>query len=242
MPLYQYQHSTITRLEMRLRYYLKGNVSLIITDNSRSIIYAKQLDHAYTIRLHHMFLEANEDVIRALAHYLSGKHRQNNKSLNQFIKANEWKIIKPLKYAKTRKVKIRVQGDYFNLLNSFRALNHKYFNNCIDCSISWGPVRKTPIRKGPFQKKTKQKSVRLGSYSFRTLTIRINPLLDKPFVPQYVIDSIIYHEMLHHYLGGQEKNGRRLSHHPSFKAAEKRFSHHIQAKLWIEKNLLKLLR
>jgi predicted SprT family Zn-dependent metalloprotease len=231
MPLYRFHDPEITRLETRLQSHLKTPLSLIITDNSRSIIYAKRQNHQYTVRLHHMFLGVDKTIIKALAQYISGKHKNSNRYLNEFIKANDWKIKKP-EQSKPRNVIIRVQGEHFNLQSSFQDLNKKYFNNQIDCLILWGPPRK----------KAKKKSIRLGSYSFKTSIIRINPALDKPFVPQYVLDSIVYHEMLHHHLGEQERNGRHLSHHHFFKMAEQKFVYYKEAKLWIKMNLIKLLR
>jgi len=179
-----------------------------------------------------MFLDADKTVIKALARYIASRNRHDNKSLNEFIKKNEWKIKRIPVRSKPNHPTIRVQGEYFNLQKSFQRLNKKYFNDQIDCLITWGPRRK----------RARRKYIRLGSYSFKTSTIRINPALDKHFIPGYVIDSIVFHEMLHHFLGNQKKDGRRLSHHPSFKRAEQQFSHFNDAKLWIKRNLNKLLK
>lgn len=231
MPLYKCDESEIARLEKRLTSYLKSATSIIITDNTRSIIHVRRRDHAYYIRLHHMFLDADKTTLKALAQYISGKPKRARKQLNAFIKEYEWKIKKRPIPPKPTKTKIRVQGKFFNLLHAFVDLNQKYFANKIDCAIMWGPLRK----------RVRQKSVQLGSYSFRTSTIRINPLLDRSFVPQYVVDSIIYHEMVHHLVGSRENNGRNISHDQSFKTLEQRFIHANKAKLWIQKNLSRLL-
>ena len=232
MHLYEYHDSKITCIETRLASFLKTHVSVTITDNTRSIIYSKWEKRAYRIRLHHMFLDADESTLKALAYYISGKRKDTHKRLDGFIQEHKWKIRKKPESSHPRKVPIRVQGQYFNLANAFNELNQTYFENKIECSIMWGNA----------YKRARQRSVRLGSYSYKTSTIRINPLLDRPFVPQYVIDSIIHHEMLHHLLGSREKNGRHMSHHCTFKHMEKRFIHHGQAKQWIDKNLSRLLK
>ncbi len=232
MPSYKCTESEIARLEKRLASYLESVPSIIITDNTRSIIHVKWRDRAYCVRLHHMFLDADETTLKVLAQYITGKYKRTRKQLNTFIKEHDWKIRKRPIPSKQTKTEIRVQGEFFDLRNAFKNLNQKYFDDKIDCSIMWGPLRK----------RARQKYVRLGSYSFRTSTIRINPLLDRAFVPEYVVDSIIYHEMVHHMLGSKENNGRLMSHDHAFKTLEQRFIHAHKAKLWIQQNLSRLLK
>jgi hypothetical protein len=69
----------------------------------------------------------------------------------------------------------------------------------------------------------------------------IHPVLDSPAVPDYVIEDVLYHEMLHHELGMVRSNGRCLSHHRMFKAKEKSFPHSARAQEWIQKNISWLL-
>ena len=123
------------------------------------------------------------------------------------------------------------QGKVFNLLDSFERLNSTYFNGNVECHITWGYRRK----------KKKQKSIRLGSYSSKTSIIRINPALDRDWVPQYVHDSIIYHEILHHILGNKRNNGRNHYHFKAFKIKEQEFLYYEKAKIWIKNNLPRLL-
>lgn len=126
-----------------------------------------------------------------------------------------------------RRTRITHQGRHFNLMDSFQTLNYRYFEGRIDCRITWGRrVRRTRFR-----------SVRLGSYSSVAGIIRINPMLDREYVPLYVIESIIYHEMLHSLLGFRYVDGRRLSHYAEFRSLEKGYLHWREAKAWIKKNL-----
>ena len=41
-----------------------------------------------------------------------------------------------------------------------------------------------------------------GSYDPVLALIRIHPVLDRRDVPRYFLESVVYHEMLHHHLGG----------------------------------------
>jgi predicted SprT family Zn-dependent metalloprotease len=132
----------------------------------------------------------------------------------------------------TTKAGFNPETGWENLEACYRRVNDKYFAGRLDCPICWSRHR---THRG-------QKSVRLGSYSPRTGIIRINPVLVNPMVPLYVVEEVIYHEMLHHHLGVKTCNGKRLCHHGTFKEMERQFSQREKARLWIKKNLARLLR
>jgi hypothetical protein len=58
-----------------------------------------------------------------------------------------------------------------------------------------------PVRWGQQITRKKRRSIRLGSYNHHTTEVRIHPILNKPGVPTFFIQSVIYHEYLHHVLG-----------------------------------------
>lgn len=213
-------------MEHRLKSILNAPAVITVTDNTRSMISVRRRDHAYHVRLHHIFLGADDGILKALAEYISGNSRRSLGIIRDFIREHSFKIRQKAPSA-ARKARITHQGRYFNLLDSFARLNDLYFGGGIDCSITWGKrIRHNRCR-----------SIRLGSYSPSADMIRIHPMLDREFVPQYVIDSITYHEMLHRFLGFKYVERRRLSHYAEFKEMERRFIHQDKAKLWIKKNL-----
>lgn len=79
----------------------------------------------------------------------------------------------------------------------------------------------------------KRRSIRLGSYDRPSATIRIHPFLNTPAVPRFFIQSILYHEMLHHMLGP--------AHDRRFHRQERRFRFHREAREWLRRNLGMLL-
>ncbi|MFC1863508.1 SprT-like domain-containing protein [Thermodesulfobacteriota bacterium] len=219
------------KMEKRLETLLDAPASIIITDNTRSMISVNRKNNTYTVRLHHMFIDANTKILEALADFISGKSKKAGNHLKRFIRGNNNKIRIKTDSKIKKKIKILHQGKSFNLLETFERLNTEYFNKEIKCQITWG-YRRT---------RKKQRSVRLGSYSSRTSIIRINPILDRDWVPQYVLESIVYHEMLHHLLGQERSNGRNLSHFSAFKEMEQKFRYYSKAKLWIKNNMDLLL-
>ena len=73
--------------------------------------------------------------------------------------------------------------------------------------------------------------------------IRIHPVLDREDVPPYFLESVVYHEMLHHHLGGvPDRAGRTVYHSRAFRQAEARYLWHREALAWEKEHLPHLLR
>ena len=215
----------------RLRALLDTPLSLTLTDNRRSMIRVRWKNGSCVVRLHQMFLHAAEEVLRALAGFIRQPSPRHRRRLRAFIQNHEG-MIRPSKVpAKPRKPHLRPQGKHVDLRGYFQKLNESYFGGRNGCAITWG-TRKRGRR---------PRTIRLGSYCPEKRIIRIHPALDSPAVPAYVIEDVIYHEMLHHEFGMVRLNGRLLSHHKAFKAMEKAFPHSARAKEWIQKNLSWLL-
>ena len=216
-------------LEQTLESLLKAPVRLTVTDNRRAMVSGTRRDSAYHLRVHHMFLDADEEVMASLAGYLSGNRRSSRERLRVFFRENRRKIKSdpagPRKRGSPKEPSLHLE-------ESYKKINDTYFDGQVDCSICWS--RRRP-RRG-------QKSIRLGSYSPRTGVIRINAILNNDRVPFYVMEDVIYHEMLHHHLGTKTLNGKRLSHHARFREMEKRFPERERARLWLQRNLSRLLR
>ncbi len=90
-----------------------------------------------------------------------------------------------------------------------------------------------PVRWGQQISRKRRRSIRLGSYNHHTAEVRIHPMLNAPNVPAFFIQSVIYHEYLHHVLGPH--HNRRFHQH------ERRFRYHRESQEWIRRNLFRLL-
>ena len=218
-------------MESRLRELLEIPVSLTLTDNTRSMITVRWKNGSCVVRLHQMFLDAAEDVLRVLAAFIRRPSVRQKSFLKTFIKNHEGKIRAAGIPSKPRNSRPHPEGTHVDLGGFFQRLNQIYFGGRNGCAITWG-TRKRGRR---------PRSIRLGTYCPDKRIIRIHPVLDSPTVPAYVIEDVIYHEMLHHELGMVRVNGRILSHHRAFKAMEKAFPHSARAREWIQKNLSWLL-
>ena len=218
-------------MEARLRELLNIPLSLTITDNTKSMITVRWRNGACAVRLHQMFLDAAEDMMRVLAAFIRRPSVRQKSILRAFIRNHEGKIRADRGLAKPRNPRLHPEGKHVDLRGCFQRLNEIYFGGRNGCAITWG-TRKRGRR---------PRSIRLGTYCPDKRIIRIHPVLDSPTVPAYVIEDVIYHEMLHHELGMVRLNGRILSHHRAFKVMEKAFPHSARAREWIQTNLSRLL-
>jgi len=218
-------------MESRLKALLDIPLSLTITDNTRSMISVRWKNGACMVRLHQMFLDAAEDVLRALAAFIRRPSVRHKTLLRAFIRSHEGKIRPAETPVKPRSPRLRPEGKHVDLKDWFERLNTIYFEGRLGCAVTWG-TRKRGRR---------PRTIRLGSYCMDRRIIRIHPVLDSLAVPAYVIEDVLYHEMLHHELGMVRTNGRVLSHHRVFKAKEKAFPHSARAREWIRENLSWLL-
>jgi SprT-like family len=133
-----------------------------------------------------------------------------------------------------RQLNLRHEGKHFDLRSIFDRLNRRYFRGRLrGYKVIWGRRRKHRP-KDYFTFGTIQEDDRV---------IRINPLLDQPFVPLWFLQYILYHEMLHSVVPDEiVSGGRRRVHTDEFNRREQKFRGYRRARRWEEENLARFLR
>ena len=127
-----------------------------------------------------------------------------------------------------RKVVTHPRGDVYDLDEIFDNLNFWYFRERLQKPIlSWSARRTYRI---------------LGHHDSTHDMIVVSRSLDSADVPRFVVEYIVFHEMLHIHHPTVHHNGRRFNHTPVFRRDEKKFKHYRDAELWIEQNVRKLKR
>ncbi len=211
----------LTRDENYLKAYFEKSISKVIslkiTDNSTSMLSVKTGRSNVSVRLHRIFLNAGDAVIKEIALLIKNR-KIKTPLIKDFIKQNR----DFLKERPPKKLNMKTQGKFYNLLDIYGSINKEYFKGMVSATITWGA--KSP--RYAVRKRT------LGSYSSHTNTIRINPILDKKTVPRYFVEFIVYHEMLHADMGVESKNGRRSVHSKEFKRRERLLRDYERAVAW----------
>lgn len=216
-------------LAWRLSADLGMPVRLAVTDNRSTMVSFRRGANVLQLRLHHMFLDAPEPVVRAVADYAGRGHRGAGGVLDDYIRGQQPRIRQ---FRRETDAELNPQGRCFDLQVLFESVNRTYFQGGIQARIGWG--RMPPRRR--------RKSIRLGVYDHQTREIRIHPALDRPEVPAFFVEFIVFHEMLHQLFPSTGRGGRRVHHPRAFRDREKGFPHYAAALRWERENLSVLLR
>ena len=106
-------------------------------------------------------------------------------------------------------------GLYHDLDASFQRVNRAYFHAGMSRPrLTWS--RTLTSRK-------------FGHYDHVRDTVMVSASLDRTGVPAYVVDFIVYHELLHKRFGIAWYNGRAMAHTPAFRQAERLFRHYAES-------------
>jgi len=180
------------------------------------------------VRVSDLFIDAPQNVIHALALILLAKlyRRKLTSEVHQtyrgFILSAD--IQERARIARSARGRIQPGkgpfGRYVNLNASFDRLNDQYFHGSLNKpKITWseGRSRRT-----------------LGRYDSTQQCIFISRIFDTPRMPEFVVDYVMFHEMLHVKHQSHIQGCRILVHTPEFHADEKRFSEYQNARQWLK--------
>ena len=133
-----------------------------------------------------------------------------------------------------RQFEFASEGRFFDLRAIFDKINARYFRGRLrGYTIAWGQRR----RERP------KNYIVFGSIQEEDRRIQIHPLLDRQFVPQWYLEYVVFHEMLHAFVPDRyDSAGRRIVHHEGFLEKERRFRHYRRSIEWEQDNLGRFLR
>lgn len=132
------------------------------------------------------------------------------------------------KRSKGRKVVTSSRGEVYDLDEIFDEVNAAYFRDAIPKPILTWSARKTYRI--------------LGHHDATHDHVAISRSLDSTNVPRYIVEYVLFHEMLHIAHPTKHVNGRRHNHTAAFKRDERKFKYYEKAERWIENNVRRLKR
>lgn len=209
--------------------------SLVLTQNRSRILSAKTLPNGrLAVRIHRCFEQAPMATLYLAADFLSGRlqgharhqallairqHFDQHAATDGGQRTPKLPTLQPL-------------GCRFDLQDVLEGIKQQHFAGKLEVEITWGRA----------VKQRRRRSIRLGSYQAEHGLIRLHRALDQPWVPAYVIEAIVFHEMLHADIAVERHGSRRCIHSPEFRRREALFPAHQRSEAWLRKNLDRLLR
>lgn len=181
------------------------------------------------VRLSDLLEGAPEYVLRAIAHILLAKmyrkpiDRSHATRYRRYVSSHYMTQKAHLvRQVRGRKRIHSAQGRVYDLEAIFDDLNLRYFHGLLARpQLTWSSERARN---------------RLGHYDPAHNAIVISRVFDHPRVPRYVVEYILYHEMLHLKHPVRLRGSRRCVHSSEFQADEREFP-----ELQAAKNFLKIL-
>ena len=213
----------------RLTRLARRPLEVSFTRNRRTYLsWRPQLLGPTRVRVHEVFVSADEATLVAIAGLITGENRaEARQQLRLFWEQQPTPRTPPRRKSTPR----HEVGEIYHLGDLMAAINAEHFGGGVQATIGWGQAPATHRRQ----------HIRLGSYDFEQRHITIHPLLDSAEVPRCVITHTIHHEMLHQVVGVKSVGGRRVVHPREFRERERRFPHYDDAIRWLEVNLPVLL-
>jgi predicted metal-dependent hydrolase len=181
------------------------------------------------VRVSDIFVDAPLEVYQSLALILLGKlYRKkidlaHHRTYRAFILRQD--IQERAQIARQDRGRVTrsrgARGRYVNLESSFDRVNATYFGGeLLRPKLSWSAKRARYI---------------LGRYDSTHQAIFISRVFDSSTVPTYVIDYVMFHELLHMKHHSRINDCRMIVHPPEFKVEERRFAQYREAKLWLKR-------
>ncbi|MGH7998599.1 MAG: M48 family peptidase, partial [Brasilonema sp.] len=168
------------------------------------------------------FINANEETLEALVKIgLFGKCQQTTQLIRSYAESEEYSdVLMELDFI-TEVVVENAKGKSYDLNELFDKINHEYFaSSLVKPRLIWSGIN--TYRK-------------LGHYEAARDRVMMALTLDDANIPQFVVEFVLYHELLHKYHGAIWVNGRRMVHTSEFRRDERKFKLYKEAEEWLTK-------
>ena len=203
--------------EFRVEFYAFANVNSTI----------RLRDGVMHVRLSDLLEGAPESILQSIAHILLAKiYRKPIQPLHatryrRYVSSHDMTAKAHLvRQVRGRKRIESGRGELYDLDEIFEQLNRTFFYGLLARpQMTWS---RSPARNS------------LGHYDPAHNAIVVSRVFDHPRVPQYAVEYIVYHEMLHLKHPVKLRGSRRCVHGPEFQADEKLFPRLEEAKTFLK--------
>ena len=180
------------------------------------------------VRLSDLLEGAPETVLRAIAHILLAKIYRKPIDRGQAARYRKYvgsrEIVRKAHLVRQMRGRKRLHGSkglFFDLEVVFEDLNSRFFHGLLARPrLSWSRGRTRRI---------------LGHYDPAHNAIVISRVFDHPSVPGYVVEYIVYHEMLHLKHPIKLRGSRRCVHSAEFQVEERLFPKFLAAEQFLKR-------
>jgi hypothetical protein len=183
----------------------------------------RRRDEEMIVRFSDLLQRAPNNVLEAAAALLLAKiyRRRTPRALvapyNEYAKSHRTRQrIQTMRSGRVRRAALDATGRHFDMNAMFDDLNARFFLGA--------------LRRPHLGWSTRGWRRQFGSYDPGPDQILLNKRMDRPDVARYVVEYVLYHEMLHVKHPTRKSGCSLLSHSPEFRAEEKLFPEFARAR------------
>ena len=191
--------------------------SLLIELVHCSAVYKAKITPQLThIQLSEGFIAAEKELIRSVMESVLIKKTPETKNLiRRFANSEAYReIILELDLI-AQVFSENAQGEHYDLDELFTVVSQEYLDSSfVKPRLCWNSILTTR---------------KLGHYESARDRVVLSPSLDRKEIPSFVVEFVLYHELLHKHHGVEWLNGKRMVHTPAFRRSEKKFRCYDQA-------------
>ncbi|HUV61339.1 MAG TPA: hypothetical protein VMW71_04130 [Thermoplasmata archaeon] len=188
----------------------------------------RSYDGGLTFKVSDYMRGAPEDVVESLAWFLICRAREkecprglSSRYLNHVRSTEFWADRRSVYLSRARNLSFRPRGSAHDLAAAFEYVNSCYFDGKVSVpDLVW--ARESPSR-------------RMGFYHQPLGILAVNRALDSERVPRYVLEFVVYHEMLHGVTEPEDGLNHRVFHTKEFRAREREFARYEEAQKWLSR-------
>jgi hypothetical protein len=224
---FMYHLSSDMLFRQKMHHAARSGHLKIVFLNQSALYRVRQNKQGIELLVHEGFCQAPQDVLENILNAaLVRKLSTRVYHIRQYANSESFQKVYSLLDGEKKKRHSQPLGQVYNLEQIYQQVNQEYFQGQLEKpGLVWSKVLTYRT---------------FGHYNVQSDTVTVSRSLDNPNVPHYVVDYIMYHELLHKKLGIKTSGKRRLAHTTEFRTYEKSFKKFQDAKTFLEKLAKKL--
>lgn len=215
LPFDELRAEQLILLAVRQRHNRRVRAARVTFRPYRSTLYSFKVlpDGTARVQFHAGFQAAPDEVLLQAAHLMLCRSSAARRKVPRGAYDRYVQALPPEAFELPGARPARARsgpGRFRSLEESFARVNAGYFGGgLVRPALCWSPKRSRRI---------------LGSYQERSDRLIVSRIFDSEQVPLFVLDYLMFHELLHKFLGvSRHANGRRCMHGVEFRRHERRF-------------------
>ncbi len=198
---------------------------IVIFVNMSGLFRYRQGANGSQFEINEGYIAGDLGVLTALAQvFISGKQAPAMTKLRQFSLHEAFSEILLAIELTVEDIRDTAKGQYFNLNKIYETVYQRYLTDLGVTGQSLAAQNlKTAIGRPKLAWSVTQTRRKFGHYEPSNDRIVLSQTLDSPDIPSYVVEFVMYHELLHRFHGETWVNGQLRMHTPAFRQDERLF-------------------